>query len=199
MITRTFNNITFLNVEILENTLRSGSFSAYYQYLTSLKSSGVYTLDLYFSDTLVFTPELETELSNIIATHQTTAPSSFDYLFNFASKNTQEANIQFGTNLLFDWMRRNTLEGMTVEQSLWMFSRFEDFYVSTGNFNKRVDIFKMFTAGAIPTVFYCLLKVEPDDMTQPYHWLTEVRMGWVIERVEAYLGAGMAGYIRSLP
>jgi hypothetical protein len=82
---------------------------------------------------------------------------------------------------------------------LWVFSRFEEFQISAAFGTKHVDIFKMFYSGAIPTVYYCILRVAPDPMTESYHWLTQARLDWVKGKLEEYLGAGMSAYIQSLP
>lgn len=116
------------------------------------------------------------------------------------TKADQEAAIQFTRQLLHDWMRQNTIEGMNLQQSLWMFSRFEGVTISTPwNTAQSIDLFKMLYVGAVPTVYYCLLRVQPDDMTQPYHWLTQARIDWFKSRIEEYIGADTAAYIGSLP
>jgi hypothetical protein len=180
--------------------------SAYIPLLDSqLKNSGIpnYThvsyfgqdLQVYFSESLGI--EDKESLDVLIQDHSLNHTSTFDYNFE-SSKVSQEQNIHFGQSLLHDWMRRNTLEGMSVNQSLWVFSRFEEFTVNAIFGTKHVDLFKMFQSGAIPTVYYCILRVTPDDMTQSYHWLTQERINWVKERLENFLGAGMVAYIQSL-
>lgn len=137
------------------------------------------------------------QASDIINNHLNSYNSTFDYIFE-STKNSQQQNINFGQTLLHDWMRKNIIEGMSVLQSVWVFSRFETFEVNAGFGNARVDLFKMFQSGAIPTVYLCLLQVQPDDMTQPHHWLTQVRIDWVKEQIEAYIGPSMANYIQTL-
>lgn len=111
----------------------------------------------------------------------------------------QESAIVFSHKLLRDWMRKNTIEGMTIEQSLWVFSRFEDFTIEINGTNKKVDLFKMFQSGALPTLYYCLLKIEPDPMTESFHWITQPRIDWVKNEIATWLGNSMASYIGSLP
>lgn len=111
----------------------------------------------------------------------------------------QSAAITFSHKLLRDWMRRNTIEGMTIQQSLWVFSRFEEFTIEINGVSKKVDMFKMFQSGALPTLYYCLLKIQPDPMTESFHWVTQPRIDWVKNEISAWLGAGMAGYIQTLP
>jgi hypothetical protein len=182
---------TQYNAEILEKAIKEQSYGSEYQSITGLGNQLA----------LIFENELSTEdkdhLDNLVSDHGANFLSSFDYILQ-TTANTQEQNINFGKQLLHDWMRRNTLEGINIMQSLWVFSRFEEFTVSCDFGQKHVDLFKMFQSGALPTVYYCLLQVEPDPMTEDYHWLTAERLEWVKEKVEAYLGNGTITYIQSL-
>lgn len=115
-----------------------------------------------------------------------------------ASYPDQESAIMFSKKLLSDWMRKNTLEGMTIQQSLWVFSRIEDFSILIDGTNKKVDLFKMFQSGAIHTLYYCILRFTADDMSKPYHWVTQERINWVKAKIEEYLGAPTCAYIQTL-
>ena len=110
----------------------------------------------------------------------------------------QQAAINFSQTLLRDWMLQNTLEGMTIINSCWVFARFENLTLQFPFGSHKVDLFKMFNAGAIPTLYYCLLKVQPDDMTESYHWVTQARLDWVKTRIASHLGPQAAAYIESL-
>jgi hypothetical protein len=116
-----------------------------------------------------------------------------------ASEADQESAIKFTNKLLRDWMRKNTIEGMNIAQSLWIFSRFEEYTIQIAGQTKTVDLFKMFASGAIPTLYYCLLKVQPDPMTESYHWLTQERLDWVKNEVENWLGPQTTNFIKSMP
>jgi hypothetical protein len=181
--------VSSFHFETLDIAIRS-ALSSYTGMITSGNK-----LNIMFSSQL--SVEQKQQLDNIVSNHEQNFSSSFNYSF-LASKNTQQQNIAFGQSLLHDWMRKNTLEGMTIVQSLWIFSRFERFEVEFGFGPKRVDLFKMFQSGAIPTVYFCILQVQPDSMTEPYHWLTQDRLDWVKTRLESHLGEGMVAYIQGL-
>jgi hypothetical protein len=182
---------TQYNAMILQSAIKSQTYGSLYSSLCGLGNQ----LELHFTQALSETDKQH--LDNLIAQHGGTFQSSFDYMFQ-ASINSQEQNINFGRTLLHDWMRRNTLEGMNISQSLHVFSRFEDFYVNFGNGPKKVDLFKMFYSGAIPTIYFSLLQVAPDSMVESYHWLTQERLDWVKNQVANYLGANMVAYIHSI-
>lgn len=183
------NTVCYL--DLLDSELKSSSVAAKYSSSSKLGTS----LFINFSSAL--TEQEETDVNNLVSNHAQNFANSTDYQF-LVTKNSQQANINFGQNLLHDWMRKNTLEGMTVAQSLWVFARFETFTITMPWGSSHVDLFKMFYAGAIPTVYYCILRVVPDDMTESYHWLNQTRLDWVKEKLEEHLGAGMVAYIQSL-
>jgi hypothetical protein len=139
----------------------------------------------------------EQELDVLISNHSTSFQTDFNYLMSVSEK-TQEQNINFGRTLLHDFMRKNIIEGMNIKQSLWVFARFEEFTISCDFGSKRVDFFKMFQSGAIPTAYYCLSQVAPDTMTETYHWLNQERLDWIKVQIQGYLGPGMVAYIDSL-
>ena len=186
-------NYNYENVvlDILSDQIKGSIIGSLFSHVTY--ENGVVTVN--FTQTLD-TNQIQT-LTTLVSDHANNLNQSFDYIF-YSSRNTQEQNINFGRTLLHDWMRRNTLEGMSVQQSLHVFSRFEDFFVNFGHGPVKVDLFKMFYAGAMPTVYYCILQIQPDAMTESYHWLTQARLDWVKEQVESYLGAGMTAYIQSI-
>lgn len=158
-------------------------------------------LEIEFADELSSNDQII--LDGIVSNHLATYPNSLEYIAA-TTQHKQEDYIMFGRTLLGDWMRRNTAEGMTIAQSLWVFSRFEEFSINFEPFDilnlsaKKVDMFKMFMSGALPTLYACLLQIEPDPMTEDYHWVTQARIDWVKERVGERLGPGMVAYIESL-
>jgi hypothetical protein len=180
-------NLNILNKQIEQSNLSQGFHGSRYD--------GVNVV-LCFSGSLSSQQQLD--LDSLVESHSSGLNSNFDYLFE-SSANSQESDIGFSRQLLHDWMRKNKLEGMSINQSLWVFSRFEEFEINAVFGAKHVDIFKMFYSGAIPTVYYCILRVAPDPMTESYHWLTQARLDWVKGKLEEYLGAGMSAYIQSLP
>ena len=116
-----------------------------------------------------------------------------------ATDSDQKAAMEFSQNLLREWMRRNSIEGMNIPQSIWVFSRFEEFTLPIDGQDRHIDIFKMFQSGALPTLYYCLLRIVPDDMSKSYHWVTQARIDWVKTKIAEFIGSQTAGYIQTLP
>jgi len=183
--------LSFLHVETLDHTIKESAISANFQGISALNLDAkiLFAFDLSVTDKAI--------LDGIIADHELNGSTDIFYQLQ-ASQSSQALSVAFGETLLMDWMRYNTLEGMSIEQSLWVFSRFEDYHVEFGNGPKKIDLFKLFTSGALPTAYYCLLGVALDDMTETYHWLNATRMDWVKSRIEARLGAGYVAYVQGL-
>ena len=113
----------------------------------------------------------------------------------------QEAAITYCKSVYREMVIRNVQDGINIIQSTYLFSRFEQYEYTIPGTDKtvKVDLFKLFETGAIPTLYYHLLRVQPDDMTQPYHFLTEERLNWLRQKFRDWLGHETAAYIESLP
>jgi hypothetical protein len=115
----------------------------------------------------------------------------------------QAAAIDFCTDLMNTFVRNNTNEGITIEQSLYLFARLGNLTIAREwpdmPGDVKVDLSTLMQTGAIPTLYFVLLRLTPDDMTQPYHWLSQARIDWMKGKIEEFIGLGMAAYIQSLP
>lgn len=181
-------------VELLHNQIVQQSYGVFLNGVT--KNNG--TVVIHMSDELNSSDK--EDLDSLVENHSQNYTSSFEFTMAM-SRTSQEVNLNFGNQLLNDWMRKNIIEGMNIKQSLWVFSRFEDFYIDCDFGSRKVDIFKMFRSGAIPTAYFCLLQVDVDPMTEDYHWITQERIDWVLSQIEDYLdnqSPGMTDYIKSL-
>ena len=186
-----YTQATFLHADTLDHKIKESALAANY---TGLHSEGL-SVTLEFS--VALTAQEEADLNTLVTDHDNNG-STDQYYQLMNSQASQAASIAFGDKLMHDWMRQNQIEGITIEQSAWVFSRFEEYQVNFGAGLKHIDMFKLFLSGAIPTAYYAILGVAPDDMTQSYHWLTQARLDWVKSQIEAYLGAGMVAYIQNL-
>jgi hypothetical protein len=110
----------------------------------------------------------------------------------------QQAAIDFCASLMNEFVRNNTNEGMTIDQSLYLFTKLSCFPMARPWGEVEVDLSLLFERGAVPTLYFVLLRLTPDDMTQPYHWLTQERIDWMKSKIEEFIGSGMASYIQSM-
>jgi hypothetical protein len=111
----------------------------------------------------------------------------------------QESAIIFCQELLKKMIRKNVSEGINIVQSSWAFSRFENYkFVLNDETEIKIDLFKLFESGAIHTLYYHLLRIEPDDMSKAYHWFTVERLSFIKNKIKTWLGEEVSTYIETL-
>ena len=186
-----YTQANFLHADTLDYNIKESALAANY---TGLHSEG---LNVIIEFSVALTAQEETDLDALVADHDNNGSTDQHYQI-MNSQASQAASIAFGDKLLHDWMRQNQVEGITIEQSAWVFSRFEEYQVNFGAGLKHIDMIKLLLNGAIPTAYYSILGVAPDDMTQPYHWLTQARVDWFKSQMEDYLGADTVASIQAL-
>lgn len=99
------------------------------------------------------------------------------------------SNVEFARNLFMYFKQKNKDEGITGAQALWMHSRVRALEVSLpGMPTTTQDIINMGASGDIETACLCLLYCTPDDMSQPYHWLSSERIAWLVGHMKSHLG-----------
>jgi hypothetical protein len=99
------------------------------------------------------------------------------------------SNVQFAKNLFMEFKEKNKAEGITGTQALWMHHRVRALEVNFPSMPATIqDIINMAASGDIETACLCLLYCQADDMTQPYHWLSQARINWLVSGMKAHLG-----------
>lgn len=99
------------------------------------------------------------------------------------------SNVEFARKLFRSFKQKNKDEGITGPQALWMHHRVRALTVNFPNMEPTTqDIINMGASGDIETACLCLLYCQPDDMSQPYHWLNAERISWLIEKMKEHLG-----------
>lgn len=99
------------------------------------------------------------------------------------------SNVQFAKNLFMEFKQKNKDEGITGPQALWMHHRVRSLIVSFPNMPEtNQDIINMGASGDIETACLALMYCVPDDMTQPYHWLNQERINWLVSAMKTHLG-----------
>jgi len=126
----------------------------------------------------------DTELSEVMADH---VP---DFTTIDVTKSVQDKK-NFASKLVKDIKQRNILEGLdTIDQAAWVHSRFRKtgFTLSDGITVVQIDVLNLMYSGDIETADMVLEQMIPDNMSQPYHWLSELRIDWIRNQIREYLG-----------
>jgi hypothetical protein len=111
------------------------------------------------------------------------------YPMTDSQKGDYLSNVEFARNLFMQFKQKNKDEGITGPQALWMHHRVRALSVSFPNMTPTTqDIINMGASGDIETACLCLMYCVPDDMSQPYHWLSAERISWLVSRMKTHLG-----------
>jgi len=104
---------------------------------------------------------------------------------------------------LIERMKKMNIEyGLGIAQSLWVHERLRKLTITVGEAHAaafpplepvvgmtfNIDLLNLVITGDVETAFAVLLCAEPDDMTQPYHALSQEMIGWIMNEISSYLG-----------
>jgi hypothetical protein len=99
-----------------------------------------------------------------------------------------DSNLDFVKNLFTLFKLKNIEEGINGVQSIWLNMRMAELQGVFSGLNFKVDVVNMGASGDIQTACLVLMYCQPDDMTQPYHWLTQERIDFLVNGMKEHLG-----------
>lgn len=95
----------------------------------------------------------------------------------------------YAEDLLERFKKKNISEGINGLQAMHMQAKVRALPVTFMGYSMTVDLLNCAISGdievAVLTLLYC---TDIDDMSQPYHWLNQDRVNWLIADMKAYLG-----------
>lgn len=95
----------------------------------------------------------------------------------------------YAEDLLERFKKKNISEGINVLQAINMHAKVRALPVTFMGHSMTVDLLNCAISGdievAVLTLLYC---TDIDDMTQPYHWLNQERVNWLVADMKGYLG-----------
>jgi len=139
-------------------------------------------LTVYTSEAL--TPQELTELQTVVTNHVA------NFIYQIVSKTVVE-NKKFADNLMERLKNKNLIEGLSsIDQAAWVHHRLRkmDYTLSDETTVTQLDIMNLVVSGDVETAEHALGQMTPDDMTEPYHWLTQERIDWIRNEIRTYLG-----------
>lgn len=91
--------------------------------------------------------------------------------------------------ILMDQIKaRNLALGINGMQALWAHHRLRALGVNFMGLEVTIDIMNLIVSGDMEVAAISLMNCEPDDMSQPYHWLSAANIEWIVVRLKAILG-----------
>lgn len=111
--------------------------------------------------------------------------------FGVNLRKTVQANKEFADDMMQRLKEKNVSEGLSsIDQSAWIHHRMRkvDYTLSDAVTVVQIDVMNLVVSGDIETAEHTLGQMSPDDMSEPYHWLTQDRIDWIRNEIRAYLG-----------
>lgn len=112
-----------------------------------------------------------------------------------SSENTYKykiANIQQRKEYAQDLMERikekNISSNVNALQAMWVHQRMRALPVNFMGMSFTIDLMNLVISGDIEVACLCLMNTAADDMSLPYHWLSQSWLNWIIADMKSYLG-----------
>ena len=105
-----------------------------------------------------------------------------------------QRKIDAGKLIMLKFKEMNISDGINPVQAIWLHSKtrklqiqipVEAFGIAMGT---EIDILNMALAGDLEAGCIALQFAVADDMSQPYHWLNQERINWLVNELKSYLG-----------
>lgn len=96
---------------------------------------------------------------------------------------------QYAEDLLERFKKKNISEGINALQAINMQAKVRALPVTFMGHSVTVDLLNCAISGdievAVLSLLYC---TDIDDMSQPYHWLSQARVDWLVADMKNFLG-----------
>jgi hypothetical protein len=100
-----------------------------------------------------------------------------------------QSKVDFAQELIERLKKKNISEGINALRGLWMHQRIRALPVTLpGAPTMTIDLMNMVISGDLELACLSLMYTPPDDMTMPFHWLSQARLDWIIAELKLYLG-----------
>ena len=92
---------------------------------------------------------------------------------------------QFKKNNLVRFMESGLTQEQSLLKSLWVHHRLRAVEITVGELPLVIDLMNLCISGDIETAYFVMCYMQPDDMTQPQHFLSED----VVAELKGFLAA----------
>lgn len=94
----------------------------------------------------------------------------------------------YAEDLIERFKFKNVSEGINALQAMYMHHKMRALSVTFYSVPMTLDLMNMVVSGDIEVACLSLMSCTPDDMSQPFHWLNEDRINWLVTDMKSYLG-----------
>lgn len=105
-------------------------------------------------------------------------------------KKTVKENKEFSDQLMQALKEKNLIEGLSsIDQAAWVHHKLRkvDYTLSDEETVVQIDVLNLVISGDIETADQVLSQIVPDDMSEPYHWLSQERINWIRNQIRGFL------------
>lgn len=95
---------------------------------------------------------------------------------------------EFADDLMERFKQRNIADGINAAQGLWMHHRIRALDITVSSIPMTVDLANFIISGDVELACISLQYAQPDDMSLPYHWMSQARVDWLVTELKKYLG-----------
>lgn len=95
---------------------------------------------------------------------------------------------EFATQLMAEFKKENINQGINLDQALWVHHRLRAIDINVNGLELTIDLMNLVVSGDLESAYATLLYAVPDDMSQPYHWLSSTQIAFLSQRLAGYLG-----------
>lgn len=99
-----------------------------------------------------------------------------------------QSKIDFAQSLIAEFKKKNISEGINALQGLWMHQRTRALPVTLNGITFTVDLMNMVISGDLELACLSLMNTPADNMTMPFHWLSQERLNFLVAKLKIYLG-----------
>lgn len=95
---------------------------------------------------------------------------------------------EFATQLMAEFKQANLGSGINLPQALWVHHRLRALEINVDGLALTIDLMNLVVSGDLEAAYATLSYATPDDMSQPYHWLSAQQIAFLTQRLAGYLG-----------
>jgi hypothetical protein len=129
----------------------------------------------------------EEQWSSKLAPYAKAPPSTQDIADSYLMHSIEDRK-RYADNLLERFKFKNISEGINAVQGLHMHHRMRACAINFYGVPLTIDVLNLAVSGDIEIACLTIMNTTADDMSQPYHWLSQERLNWLVADMKSFLG-----------
>lgn len=127
------------------------------------------------------------EIAIVLEMYRRPPPTEEEMQNSYLEKSIRERK-EFADSMLEKFKKKNINEGITAAQGMWMHQLLRAYQCTFQGEQRTLDIMNLAVSGDLEIACLALIYGQTDDMSEPYHWMSEERKQWLINELKTFLG-----------